>query len=127
MGRLGAELWARSPSPRVSDSESTEWWEQSDSRLGRCVPEGPRDPLGYWSDGAGPCGRGLRQPNCERPHQATVAVPLLEEPHSAQRLPGDPVQHITVYLWPNCFHEVAGETVASRGVEMQHTEAGIEP
>lgn len=96
-------------------------------RLGRCLPECPRGPLRDRSNGASPKWRCFRQPDSERPHQATIAVTLLKEPLPEQRLSGNPVQQVGVYLWPDRFHEVAGETVAIRGVHVQNAKPRIKP
>src|SRR2546426_1148956 len=85
------------------------------------------NPLGEWRDSAAPCWCSFRKSNSELPHQATIAITLLKEPLSPERFAGDPVQHKSVYLRANWFHEVQGQAVTSRCVNMKHAKTGIKP
>jgi hypothetical protein len=52
---------------------------------------------------------------------------LLEKPFSPQRPVHNPVQQVSINLWANWFHKIAGKTVTRVRVYVQNADARIEP
>jgi hypothetical protein len=50
---------------------------------------------------------------------------LLEKPFSLEGLPGNPVKQVSVYLGSNRLHEVTGQTVAGRSIDVQNAQPRI--
>src|SRR5713226_4179152 len=84
-------------------------------------------PLGERRDSTAPGRRGFREAEGEWSHQATVAITLLKEPLSPQSFVSSPVQHKSVNLRADWFHEVKSQAVTSRCVNMEHSQTGIKP
>src|SRR5262249_33165576 len=82
------------------------------------LPQVLCNPLRQWCDRTCPHLCCVTQANREWGHQPAVTVPLLEEPCPTQRLFKNPVEHIRIDVGANGFHQIVGQTVASRGVEV---------
>jgi hypothetical protein len=52
---------------------------------------------------------------------------LLEEPFSPQRTSDNPIQQVSINLWPNWFHKIASKAVTRIRVYVQDSDARIEP
>ena len=82
-------------SPRVCDSESSEWVVRNHG-----------------------LGSVFLTTVCQRPIRPMVRL-------SFKGFAGDPIEQECVYLRAHDLHEIAGETVASRCVNVKHSYAGI--
>src|SRR6185437_4493443 len=87
--------------------------------------EYPCDLLCEWCDGPSPSRRSFRKLNCKRSHQATVAVALFEKPFAAQRSACDPIEHVRIDARSNWFHEIRGQAITRRTIEVHDTQARI--
>jgi hypothetical protein len=81
-------------------------------------PKGLCDPLSNGRNGTTPGRSGLGKLNCQRGHQATIAVALFEEPFPLERFTRYPVDQECVHLWTDSFHEVASQAVSRFGINV---------
>jgi hypothetical protein len=83
------------------------------------------NPFGQRRNSACPSRGGFSQPGGERCHEVAIAVTVFEKPLAAQWLMGDPTEQISVNLWPDRFHQIASQAIASWGVKVHHAKAGV--
>ncbi len=103
------------------------WWQGIVINLSPSSPQRPRDPFSEWPDRAPPHRQSLTQANGKCSHQAAISVTLLKERFPAERLLSDPIQHVSIYLWPDRLHEVARQAVAGGRVQVNKPKTRIEP
>jgi hypothetical protein len=63
----------------------------------------------------------------EGAHESAISVPPFKKPFALERLSGNPVQQVRIDMWASRFHQIAGETISGLRVNVQDTQAGIEP